>query len=146
MDIVKEILTSTYFGDRPINQSAQKLMFNRAIGLAPGGAYWQLLRRLASLRTPFFATKHVLEHQTRRQLDCDNLLHCIWKEQAHNGIVSLRKHLRAATFSNIMGLVFGRRYHENTDSHEAKELNELVKEGFEIVGTSNLCDHLLWLR
>ncbi|GAB4861046.1 hypothetical protein Ancab_036205 [Ancistrocladus abbreviatus] len=45
-----------------------------------------------------------------------------------------------------MGLVFGRRYHENTDSHEAKELNELVKEGFEIVGTSNLCDHLLWLR
>ncbi|GAB4861059.1 hypothetical protein Ancab_036218 [Ancistrocladus abbreviatus] len=27
-----------------------------------------------------------------------------------------------------MGLVFGRRYHENTDSHKAKELNELVKE------------------
>ncbi|GAB4861065.1 hypothetical protein Ancab_036224 [Ancistrocladus abbreviatus] len=89
--IVKEILTSTHFGDRPINQSAQELMFDRAMGLAPGGAYWQLLRRLASLPTPFFAAK-------------------------------------PAAFSNIMGLVFGRRYHENTDSHKAKELNELVKE------------------
>ncbi|GAB4861053.1 hypothetical protein Ancab_036212 [Ancistrocladus abbreviatus] len=55
--IVKEILTSTHFGDRPINQSAQELMFDRAMGLAPGGAYWQLLRRLASLPTPFFAAK-----------------------------------------------------------------------------------------
>ncbi|GAB4861043.1 hypothetical protein Ancab_036202 [Ancistrocladus abbreviatus] len=34
--IVKEILTSTHFGDRPINQSAQELMFDRAMGLAPG--------------------------------------------------------------------------------------------------------------
>ncbi|KAJ6774947.1 CYTOCHROME P450 FAMILY 78 PROTEIN [Salix purpurea] len=44
----REILTSIHFADRPIKQSAKSLMFSRAIGFAPNGTYWRLLRRIAS--------------------------------------------------------------------------------------------------
>ncbi|GAB4845216.1 hypothetical protein Ancab_038627 [Ancistrocladus abbreviatus] len=141
--IAKEILTSSHFGDRPIKQSARELMFDRAMGFAPSGAYWRLLRRLASLH--LFAPKRILAHETRCHVDCNAMLSGIQKEQAQRGTVCLRKHLQAAALNNIMGLVFGRRY-ENGEVDEPRELNELVREGFEILGAFNWCDHLPWLR
>uniref|UniRef100_A0A6N2NHP8 Cytochrome P450 n=1 Tax=Salix viminalis TaxID=40686 RepID=A0A6N2NHP8_SALVM len=55
--IAREILTSPHFADRPIKQSAKSLMFSRAIGFAPNGAYWRLLRRIAS--THLFAPRRI---------------------------------------------------------------------------------------
>ncbi|CAJ1976859.1 unnamed protein product [Sphenostylis stenocarpa] len=46
--VAREILNSPHFSDRPVKQSAKSLMFNRAIGFAPNGAYCRLLRRVAS--------------------------------------------------------------------------------------------------
>ncbi|OIT21420.1 cytochrome p450 78a6 [Nicotiana attenuata] len=66
--IAKEILTSPHFADRPIKQSAKSLMFSRAIGFAPNGTYWRLLRRIAS--SHLFAPKRIAAHETGRQLDC----------------------------------------------------------------------------
>jgi hypothetical protein len=59
--------------------------------------------------------------------------------------VSLRKHLQAASLNNIMGSVFGKRYDPARDSKELGELEEMVKEGFELLGAFNWSDYLPWL-
>ncbi|KAL5555850.1 hypothetical protein UlMin_038086 [Ulmus minor] len=141
--IAKEILTSPSFADRPIKQSAKSLMFSRAIGFAPNGTYWRLLRRIAS--THLFAPKRIVAHEAGRQLECTEMVRNIADEQEVNGVVSLRKHLQAASLNNIMGSVFGKRYNASSDSEALKELNEMVREGFELLGSFNWSDHLPWL-
>lgn len=101
----REILTSPHFADRPIKQSAKSLMFSRAIGLAPNGTYWRLLRRIAS--SHLFAPRRVTAHEASRQLECAGMLRNIATEQQLNGRVSLRKHLQAASLNNTMGSVLG---------------------------------------
>ncbi|OMP02540.1 Cytochrome P450 [Corchorus olitorius] len=139
----KEILTSPYFADRPIKQSAKSLMFSRAIGFAPNGTYWRLLRRIAS--SHLFAPKRIIAHEAGRQLDCTIMLRNIANEQKLHGVVSLRKHLQFAALNNIMGSVFGKRYDENEDSDELEELKGMVREGFELLGAFNWSDYLPWL-
>ncbi|KAF8411554.1 hypothetical protein HHK36_004109 [Tetracentron sinense] len=139
----REILTSPYFADRPIKQSAKKLMFSRAIGFAPNGTYWRLLRRIAS--SHLFAPKRIAAHEAGRQLDCAAMLSSIANEQSLRGVVGLRNHLQAAALNNIMGSVFGTRYDVAQDSEEVKELREMVKEGFELLGAFNWSDYLPWL-
>ncbi|MBA0810788.1 hypothetical protein Gohar_002747 [Gossypium harknessii] len=142
--IAREILTSPHFANRPIKATAKKLMFSRAIGFAPDGTYWRLLRRISS--THLFAPKRIAAHEKSRQLECGSLLCAIAKEQSSNGIVVLRKHLQAAALNNIMVTVFGKRYDLcQGDEDEAKELQEIVREGFEILGAFNWSDYLPWL-
>jgi hypothetical protein len=140
----REILTSPHFADRPIKQSAKSLMFSRAIGFAPNGTYWRLLRRIAS--SHLFAPRRVVAHEPSRQLECTAMLRNIETEQQLNGTVSLRKHLQAASLNNIMGSVFGRRYDPaHDDGKELDDLKEMVKEGFELLGAFNWSDYLPWL-
>ena len=141
--IAREILTSPHFANRPIKTSAKKLMFNRAIGFAPNGTYWRLLRRFSS--THLFAPKRIAAHESGRQLDCAAMLCAIAIEQSSNGLVVLRKHLQAAALNNIMGTVFGKRYELTQKDDEAKELQEIVREGFDILGAFNWSDYLPWL-
>ncbi|KAJ6920344.1 hypothetical protein NC651_014057 [Populus alba x Populus x berolinensis] len=142
--IAREILTSPHFADRPIKLSAKSIMFNRAIGFAPNGAYWRLLRRIAS--THLFAPRRIAAYEPWRQLDCANMLSGIYNEQSLRGIVCLRKHLQNASINNIMGTVFGKRYDLMNNNEEAKELQELVREGFELLGAFNWSDYLPWLN
>ncbi|KAL6583171.1 hypothetical protein OROMI_005249 [Orobanche minor] len=139
----KEILTSPHFADRPIKQSARCLMFSRAIGFAPNGTYWRLLRRIAA--SHLFSPRRVSAHETGRQQDCAAMLANIEAEQTLCGSVSLREHLQAAALNNIMGSVFGKRYDPAQDSDELNELREMVREGFELLGAFNFSDHLPWL-
>ncbi|KAK9230536.1 hypothetical protein WN944_023507 [Citrus x changshan-huyou] len=139
----KEILTSPHFADRPIKQSAECLMFSRAIGFAPNGTYWRLLRRIAS--SHLFSPRRILSHEPGRQLDCAVMLQNIANEQKHNGFVSLRKHLQLAALNNIMGSVFGVRYDIDRDSKSLQELTEMVREGFELLGAFNWSDYLPWM-
>ncbi|KAE7998188.1 hypothetical protein FH972_002754 [Carpinus fangiana] len=139
----REILTSPHFADRPIKQSAKSLMFSRAIGFAPNGTYWRLLRRIAS--SHLFAPRRVVAHEPSRQLECTAMLRNIATEQQLNGTVSLRKHLQAASLNNIMGSVFGKRYDPAHDGKELDDLKEMVKEGFELLGAFNWSDYLPWL-
>ncbi|XP_059453481.1 cytochrome P450 78A7-like [Corylus avellana] len=141
--IAREILTSPHFANRPIKQSAKTLMFSRAIGFAPNGTYWRLLRRIASAH--LFASKRIAAHEAGRQLDCAAMLHAIANEQSLHGTVSLRKHLQAAALNNIMGTVFGKRYNLTCKNAEATELHEIVREGFEVLGAFNWSDYLPWL-
>ncbi|KAF4348745.1 hypothetical protein CsatB_023687 [Cannabis sativa] len=139
----REILTSPHFADRPLKQSAKSLMFGRAIGFAPNGTYWRLLRRIAS--THLFSPRRILAHEPGRKLECAAMLRNIADEQKKNGVVSLRKHLQAASLNNIMGSVFGKRYDPNIDSEELSELQDMVREGFDLLGAFNWTDHLPWL-
>ncbi|XP_009790925.1 cytochrome P450 78A7-like [Nicotiana sylvestris] len=143
-NIAREILTSPHFANRPVKESAKQLMFSRAIGFAPNGTYWRLLRKIAS--SHLFAPKRILAHERSRQLECNSMLVSIAKEQNVHGSVTPRKHLQAASLNNIMGIVFGKRYEMTEENNEAKELQEIVAEGFELLGAFNWCDHLPWLK
>ena len=139
----REILTSPHFADRPIKQSAKSLMFGRAIGFAPNGTYWRLLRKIAS--SHLFAPRRILAHESKRQLECASMLKDIANEQKINGVVSIRKHLQGASLNNIMGSVFGKRYYPASDREELEELKDMVNEGFELLGAFNWSDYLPWL-
>ncbi|OIT27205.1 PREDICTED: cytochrome P450 78A7-like [Nicotiana attenuata] len=143
-NIAREILTSPHFANRPVKESAKQLMFSRAIGFAPNGTYWRLLRKIAS--SHLFAPKRISAHERERQLECTSMLVSIAIEQNVHGSVTLRKHLQAASLNNIMGIVFGKRYEMIEENNEAKELQEIVAEGFELLGAFNWCDHLPWLE
>lgn len=142
--VAREILTSSHFTSRPIKESAKQLMFSRAIGFAPDGPHWRMLRRIAS--THLFAPKRIFAHEGARQLECSAMLSAIAKEQSLQGYVQLRKHLQADSLNTIMEIVFGKRYNTTKHDDEAKELNELVREGFELLGAFNWSDHLPWLK
>ncbi|XP_050374670.1 cytochrome P450 78A7-like [Argentina anserina] len=140
----REILTSPYFADRPVKQSAKSLIFTRAMGFAPNGPYWRLLRKMSS--SHLFAPRRIDAHEPGRQHDCTTMLRNIAEEQARCGTVSLRRHLQAASLNNIMGTVFGKRYEPagNHSDEELKELENMVREGFEILGAFNWSDYLPW--
>ncbi|XP_008811218.2 cytochrome P450 78A11 [Phoenix dactylifera] len=143
--VAREILSHHSFADRPVKRSARELMFARAIGFAPGGAYWRLLRRIAS--THLFAPRRVAAHEPGRQADCAVLLVAVAEDQDRAGSVRLRPHLQAAALNNIMGSVFGRRYDVSWagGDPEAEKLKQMVREGFDILGAFNWSDHLPWL-
>ncbi|XP_051141440.1 cytochrome P450 78A7-like [Andrographis paniculata] len=141
--LAKEILTSPHFADRPIKQSARSLMFSRAIGFAPNGTYWRLLRRIAA--SHLFAPRRIAAHGPGRQGDCAAMIKNIAAEQSRRGAVTLRKHLQGAALNNIMGSVFGKRYDVVTESDELFELRGMVREGFELLGAFNWSDYLPWL-
>ncbi|CAN8256762.1 unnamed protein product [Cochlearia groenlandica] len=139
----REILTSVYFADRPVKQSAKSLMFSRAIGFAPNGAYWRTLRRIAS--THLFAPRRILAQECGRMLDCAVMVKSVLEEQNDVGFVVLRKHLQLAALNNIMGSVFGRRYDPLAQKEDLDELTSMVREGFELLGAFNWSDYLPWL-
>ncbi|XP_072977496.1 cytochrome P450 78A11-like [Typha angustifolia] len=141
--VAREILSHPNFADRPLKRSARELMFGRAIGFAPNGSYWRLLRRIAS--THLFAPRRIAAHEPGRQADCSAMMKNIAAEQAKTGSVRLRGHLQGAALNNIMGSVFGKRYDVSSVNPEAEELKVLVREGFDLLGAFNWSDHLPWL-
>ncbi|KAF3775597.1 Cytochrome P450 78A4 [Nymphaea thermarum] len=136
----REILTSPSFADRPLKQSARLLLFERAMGFAPSGAYWKLLRRIAS--SHLFAPRRIAAHEAGRQLDAVAMLAAIAAEQQSRGFVALRRHLQGAALNSIMGSVFGRRYDVTSENSDVSELREMVAEGFELLGAFNWSDYL----
>eukprot|EP00253_Pinus_taeda_P013361 PITA_13361 len=144
-EVARELLNSPHFANRPLKQSAQQLLFGRAIGFAPNGDYWRLLRRISS--THLFAPRRIAAHEPGRQADALGMLLDIQKECQSSGVVRVRRHLQGAALNNIMGNVFGRRFDMSCTStcEEVKEVREMVDEGFELLGVFNWADHLPWL-
>ncbi|XP_078429626.1 cytochrome P450, family 78, subfamily A, polypeptide 7 [Wolffia australiana] len=142
--VARELLAHPHLADRPLKRSARELMFGRAMGFAPSGAYWRLLRRVAA--SHLFAPRRIAAHEPARQADCAALLGSVLAEQRLDGRVRLRRHLQMAALNGIMGSVFGRRYEDWSDGNrEAAEIKAMVREGFELLGSFNWSDHLPWL-
>ena len=147
-DVAREILTSPAFADRPVKESAYGLMFHRAIGFAPHGAYWRALRRVAS--THLFSPWQVAASAPQRAVIARQMVAAILDNGSSStaGAVEVRGVLRRASLHNVMWSVFGRRY--DLDNHakecsEVRELSSLVDEGYDLLGQLNWSDHLPWL-
>uniref|UniRef100_A0A0E0EU33 Uncharacterized protein n=1 Tax=Oryza meridionalis TaxID=40149 RepID=A0A0E0EU33_9ORYZ len=153
-DVAREILHGAAFADRPVKESAYGLLFHRAIGFAPHGAYWRALRRVAS--THLFSPWQVAASAPQRAVIARQMVRAIKLQQqsrsgdsAAGAAVEVRRVLRRASLHNVMWSVFGRRYELQLDpgkeSDEVRELRALVDEGYDLLGQLNWSDHLPWL-
>jgi hypothetical protein len=138
-DTAREILTSPAFGDRPVKDAARHLLFHRAMGFAPSGdAHWRGLRRLAAAH--LFGPRRVAGAEHHRVSIGEVMLSDVAAAMARHGEVSLRRVLHAASLNHIMATVFGRRY--DLASTEGALLDDMVTEGYDLLGTFNWADHL----
>ncbi|CAN0908928.1 Cytochrome P450 78A9 [Linum grandiflorum] len=140
-DVAKEILNSSAFADRPIKESAYGLMFNRAIGFAPYGAYWRTLRRIAA--NHMFSPKQISLSAPQRCRIASQMVSLVGNY--NNKEFRVRDILKAASLNNMMSSVFGREYRLGCSNFETEELRELVEEGYDLLGMLNWSDHLPWL-
>ncbi|KAF0898310.1 hypothetical protein E2562_007162 [Oryza meyeriana var. granulata] len=149
-DVAREILSSAAFADRPVKESAYGLLFHRAIGFAPHGAYWRALRRVAS--THLFSPWQVAASAPQRAVISRQMVTAMKRLQQGDDSAAgfeVRRVLRRASLHNVMWSVFGRRYELQLDpgkeSDETLELSALVDEGYDLLGQLNWSDHLPWL-
>ncbi|KAK4354063.1 hypothetical protein RND71_026257 [Anisodus tanguticus] len=138
--VAKEILNSSTFVERPVNESAYKLMFDRAIGFASYGVYWRTLRKIAS--THMFCPKQIKSSEAQR-FEIAKQMFAILERSP---ILRVRDVLKKASLNNMMCSVFGRKYSLiDCRNEETEEVSELVDEGYELLGMLNWSDHLPWL-
>lgn len=147
-DVARELLASPAFADRPVKESAYGLMFHRAIGFAPYGAYWRALRRVAS--THLFSPRQVAASAAQRAVIARQIVEAMkTAAAAPDGAdvkhVEARRFLKRASLHNVMWSVFGRKYELGAESEEATELKSLVDEGYDLLGQLNWSDHIPWL-
>ena len=145
-DTARELLASAAFADRPVKDAARGLLFHRAMGFAPSGDYWRALRRISSAY--LFSPRSVSATAPRRVAIGERMLRDLSAAAAAGGggggEVVMRRVLHAASLDHVMATVFGSRY--DADSAEGKELEEMVKEGYDLLGLFNWGDHLPLLR
>ncbi|CAL4914938.1 unnamed protein product [Urochloa decumbens] len=138
-DTARELLSGAAFADRPVKDAARELLFHRAMGFAPssggGGGYWRALRRLSSAY--LFSPRSLAASAPRRAAIGERMLRRI---SAGGGEVAMRRVLHEASLEHVMATVFGARY--DPESPEGVELEEMVKEGYELLGVFNWGDHL----
>ncbi|CAJ1944220.1 unnamed protein product [Sphenostylis stenocarpa] len=137
-DTAKEILSSSAFADRPIKESAYELLFHRAMGFAPYGEYWRNLRRISA--THMFSPKRIAASgQFRAQVGAQmvkDIMGLMWRDDE----VEVRKVLHFGSLNNVMMSVFGKSYVFG-EGGDGCELEELVSEGYELLGVFNWSDH-----
>ncbi|KAF8653915.1 hypothetical protein HU200_062052 [Digitaria exilis] len=148
-DVARELLASAAFADRPVKESAYGLLFHRAIGFAPHGAYWRSLRRVAS--SHLFSPRQIAASAAHRAAIARQMVAAAMKQLAAGdggaAVTVPRRLLKRASLHNVMWSVFGRRYEllEEVESEEAAELKSMVDEGYDLLGQLNWSDHLPWL-
>ncbi|CAL9213363.1 unnamed protein product [Arabidopsis halleri] len=141
-DVAKEILNSSVFADRPVDETAYGLMFNRAMGFAPNGTYWRTLRRLSS--NHLFNPKQIKRSEDQRRVIATQMVNAFARNA--KSAFAVRDLLKTASLCNMMGSVFGREYElESNNNVESECLKGLVEEGYDLLGTLNWTDHLPWL-
>lgn len=140
-DIAKEILNSSDFADRPIKESAYALMFNRAIGFAPYGAYWRTLRKIAA--SHLFCPNQIRNSELQRSEIAYQLVTMFRARKGDK--IRVRDALKLASLNNMMWSVFGKKYRLDSKNQETEELRMLVEQGYDLLGVVNWSDHLSWL-
>lgn len=144
-DVARDLLASAAFADRPVKESAYGLLFHRAIGFAPHGAYWRALRRVASAH--LFSPRQIAGSAAQRAAIARQMVGALLAAGGGGGAVRARRVLKRASLHNVMWSVFGRRYELRLaeEEEEAAELKSLVDEGYDLLGQLNWSDHLPWL-
>lgn len=137
-DVAREILSSPHFADRPVKESAYRLLFHRAIGFAPYGAYWRTLRRIAA--THLFCPRQITNSEARRSVLAMQMITMIHGFDGDR--FRPRDILKCASLNHMMSSVFGREYDLQSSTEEADELKGLVEEGYQLLGKLNWSDHV----
>ncbi|RLN38578.1 cytochrome P450 78A5-like [Panicum miliaceum] len=140
-DTARELLASAAFADRPVKDAARELLFHRAMGFAPSGDYWRALRRISSAY--LFSPRSVAASAPRRAAIGERMLRNLSAPGGGEAVV-MRRVLHAASLDHVMATVFGARY--DPASPEGVELEEMVKEGYDLLGLFNWGDHLPLLK
>ncbi|MED6206624.1 hypothetical protein PIB30_028614 [Stylosanthes scabra] len=136
-ETAKEILGSADFADRPVKESAYELLFHRAMGFAPYGDYWRNLRRISS--THLFCPKRLTGFEEFRHSIGLNMVKEFKSMMSDKGQVEVKKVLHFGSLNNVMMMVFGKCYDFLND--DGVILEELVSEGYELLGVFNWNDH-----
>ncbi|KAL6896751.1 hypothetical protein ACP4OV_007325 [Aristida adscensionis] len=139
-DTARELLGSAAFADRPVKDAARGLLFHRAMGFAPSGDYWRALRRISS--SYLFSARSVAASAPRRLAIGERMLEHLASQGG--AAVPMKRVLHAASLDHVMTVVFGRRYDASTP--EGVELEQMVKEGYDLLGMFNWGDHLPLLK
>ncbi|KAH9621105.1 hypothetical protein KSS87_022904 [Heliosperma pusillum] len=149
----KELLSSTAFADRPVKESAYELLFHRAMGFAPFGEYWRNLRRISS--TYLFSPRRIAAFGEFRAEIGLRMVDQIKTLMKNNNNVQVKTVLHFGSLNNVMKSVFGITinsastfFKDGDKDMEAEVLEELVSEGYELLGMFNWSDHfgpLGWL-
>ncbi|XP_058080868.1 cytochrome P450 78A5-like [Magnolia sinica] len=134
----KEILNSSAFADRPVKESAYELLFHRAMGFAPFGEYWRNLRRISA--THLFSPKRIAAFGGFRREIGMKMVGEIRAAMVERGEVEVKRVLHFGSLNNVMRTVFGRKFEFGREK-EGDELEELVSEGYELLGKFNWSDH-----
>ncbi|XP_062182751.1 cytochrome P450 78A5-like [Phragmites australis] len=132
-DTAREILSGPAFVDRPPKAAARELMFCRAIGFAPAGEYWRRLRRVAG--AGMLSPRRIAALEGLRRHIADGMAMNIRSEMERSGEVAMRAVLQSASLQSMAGSVLG------LEGGASEQLAEMVREGYELVGTFNLGDH-----
>ncbi|KAK6280994.1 hypothetical protein POUND7_014819 [Theobroma cacao] len=144
-ETAREILNNSAFADRPVKESAFELLFHRAMGFAPYGEYWRNLRRISA--THLFSPKRIAGFAGFRQEIGVKLVEEVRCLMEAKGEVLVKKVLHFSSLNNVMATVFGKKY-DFEMTGEGLELEDLVSEGYELLGIFNWSDHfpfLCWL-
>jgi cytochrome P450 family 78 subfamily A len=140
--VAKEILDNPAFAARPVNHAAYGLMFHRSIGFAEHGPYWRALRRVAAGH--LFGPRQVDAFAPYRARVGDGIVAAL-RGAGSGAVVRVRGVLRRASLYYIMRFVFGKEYDVSSTApvgnKEVRELLEMVREGYELLGKENWCDY-----
>ncbi|XP_015943681.1 cytochrome P450 78A5-like [Arachis duranensis] len=138
----KEILNSSAFADRPIKESAYELLFHRAMGFAPYGEYWRNLRRIATVH--LFSPRRIAASGEFRARVGEHMVKEMVGLMEKKSEVKVREVLHLGSLNNVMMSVFGKSYEFGEGGNGCK-LEELVKEGYDLLGVFNWSDHFPFL-
>ncbi|XP_077209897.1 cytochrome P450, family 78, subfamily A, polypeptide 5 [Tasmannia lanceolata] len=138
-DSAKEILNSSAFADRPVKESAYELLFHRAMGFAPFGVYWRNLRRISA--THLFSPRRIAGFEGFRREIGEKMIGKIRVLMGERGEVDVKRVLHFGSLNNVMMSVFGKSYYDFEKGGEGFELEELVREGYDLLGSFNWSDH-----
>nr|UPC70100.1 giant embryo [Oryza sativa Japonica Group] len=143
-ETAREILVSPAFGDRPVKDAARQLLFHRAMGFAPSGdAHWRGLRRASAAH--LFGPRRVAGSAPEREAIGARIVGDVASLMSRRGEVPLRRVLHAASLGHVMATVFGKR-HGDISIQDGELLEEMVTEGYDLLGKFNWADHLPLLR
>ncbi|KAB2053183.1 hypothetical protein ERO13_A12G160500v2 [Gossypium hirsutum] len=138
-ETARDILNNSAFADRPVKESAYELLFHRAMGFAPYGDYWRDLRRISA--THLFSPKRIAGFEGLRREIGIKMGEEIKCSMESKGEVFIRRVLHLGSLSSVMATVFGKRYDFENPGLEGLQLEELVSEGYELLGIFNWSDH-----
>ncbi|KAK8655805.1 hypothetical protein V6N13_108371 [Hibiscus sabdariffa] len=145
-ETAREILNNPAFADRPVKESAYELLFDRAMGFAPFGEYWRNLRRISA--THLFSPKRIAASEAYRREIGIKMMEEIKGLMEARGEVQIKRVLQFGSLNNVMATVFGKKYYDFERAGEGFQLDDLVSEGYELLGIFNWSDHfplLSWL-